>query len=149
MNTTWILVADSSRAKLFVAETHTSSLEEIEDFDHPEGRQHEQLLTSDLPGRNAGAASSHHALDDETSPKQQEAIGFAKLITKRLNNARKDHLYGQLIVVAAPAFLGLLRENMNADTEKLIALELDKNLTKESIESIRQHLPKVLPSIFT
>jgi len=147
MNATWILVADSSRAKIFIAETSTSPLEEIEALDHPEGRQHEQLLTSDLPGRNAGSASSRHALDDETPPKQQEAIGFAKKITKRLDEARKDHLYGRLIIVAAPAFLGLLRENINADIKKIVTWELDKNLTNESKDTIREHLPKVLPSI--
>ena len=52
----WILVADSAYARLFYAETAKSTLIEIKSMIHPEARQHEQKLTSDLPGRQAGGS---------------------------------------------------------------------------------------------
>ena len=47
----WVLVADSSRGRIFSAETPTSALKEIESISHPEGRLHDQLMVSDLPGK--------------------------------------------------------------------------------------------------
>ena len=146
MKKSWILVADSSRARIFAAESATSSLTEMKDLMHPEARLHEQKLTSDLPGRQAGkSAGSHHAVSGETDPKKYEALNFAREISQHLEDARKKQEYEHLIVIAAPAFLGLLRENLTADTSKYITLELDKNMVKHSADEIRNHLPKVLP----
>ena len=148
MDNIWILVADSSQARIFNAETRSSQLNEMQTFSHPEGRQHEQNLSSDLPGRQADKSSpSHHGLSDRTDLKKHEAIGFSKQIALHLDESRKNQDYNQLIIVAAPSFLGLLREQLSSATSKLITLELDKNLGKESAESIRQHLPEFLPNV--
>jgi len=40
---------------------------------------------------------------------KQEALRFAIEIGKRLANARKDGRFDQLVLVAAPRFLGLMR----------------------------------------
>lgn len=146
MKRSWILVADSSRARVFAADTATSPLTEMKDLMHPEARFHEQKLTSDLPGSQAGnAAGSHHAVGGETDPKHTEAINFSREISQYLEDARNKQAYEHLIVIAAPSFLGLLRENLTSDTAKHITLELDKNLVKHSADEIRGHLPKVLP----
>ena len=57
MKPTWILVADSSRARIFSAETPSSALIEINTLAHPQGRLHEQNLSSDLPGHEASPIS--------------------------------------------------------------------------------------------
>lgn len=148
MKKTWILVADSSRARIFVTNTHNEPLVEIEALVHPQGRQHEQNLTSDLPGKQASKFnSSHHAIGKENDPKHQEAIDFAKTITRHLDEARARGEYSQLIVVAAPSFLGLLRENMAPQVAKLVTHALDKNLTRQKPDAIRHQLPEFLPSL--
>ena len=38
---------------------------------------------------------------------------FAKWVPRRLDQGRTHNEYQQLILVAAPAFLGALRENLN------------------------------------
>lgn len=146
MEKTWILVADSSRARIFTAKTPTSPLNEIQTLTHPEGRLHARDLTTDLPGREAGNPDhSHHGLSIRTDPKKQEAIIFARHISQQLDEARKNHSFDQLIIIAEPAFLGLLREHMSSTTAKLITLELNKNLSKQNPDIIRQHLPDILP----
>ena len=77
---------------------------------------------------------------------KQEAVEFAKMLSDHLEKSRIKKIYNQLIVVAAPAFLGLLRENLTADTANQVILELDKNLTQQSADEIRQHLPAKLTS---
>ncbi len=146
MEISWIVVANNSCARIFTAETPTSPLTEIEILTHPQGRQHAQNLSSDLPGRQADKSSpSHHGLSDRTELKKQEAIHFAKQITQHLDAARKRQAYKQLIIIADPDFLGLLREQMPAATAKLITLEVDNNLSKEKADKIRQYLPPILP----
>lgn len=148
MKPTWILVADSSRARIFTATTRTGPLQELEDVAHPEGREHEQNMTSDLPGRDSSrVGGERHSFQDETEPKEQETIDFAKHIAHHLDEARKAGKYEQLIIVAAPKFLGTLRAQLPEPTSKLIALEIDKNLTQHDPADIRKHLPELLPNL--
>ena len=148
MKKTWILVAESSRARIFSADSASSPLVEIETLAHPEGREHEQDMTSDLPGRDSNkTGAGRHAFGDETEPKQQEAIDFAKRIASELELARTEGQLKQLIIVAAPAFLGTLRNQLNEQVKKIVTFELDKNLSQHSPEDIRQHLPEHLPGL--
>ena len=149
MENTWVLVADSSRARFFVAGSATSPLTEFDTFTHSESRQHEQKMTSDLAGSQAGSDGRHHSVNSETDPKKYEAVEFARTISHFLEESRNKHIYTQLIIIAAPSFLGLLREHMTSETAKLVSLELDKNLTQHSAEDIRQHLPTKLTSMIT
>ncbi len=150
MPKTWVLVADSSRARIFFADTPSSPLVEVKTLTHPASRQHEQNITSDLPGRQNGRGlngSNRHAMDAETEPKRQEAITFAKQITQYLNQAYNKNKFRQLIIVAAPSFLGLLRDRLNNTTQRSLTLQLDKNLTRKKPEEIRKHLPTYLPKL--
>ncbi|MGX9463353.1 host attachment protein [Shewanella sp. A14] len=146
----WILVADSAHARLFNAETAKSTLIEIKNMIHPEARQHEQKLTSDLPGRQAGGATnSHHSVGGKTEPKKYEAVEFAREICQYLEAAHNEHKFSDLIVVAAPHFLGNLRKEMSNNIAKIVTLEIDKDIVKQDIDSIRRQLPNILPSLTT
>jgi len=150
MPKTWILVADSSRARLFLADTASSPLVELETFTHPASRQHEKEITTDLPGKQNGKGingSFAHAMTQETDPKHQEAINFAREVTQHLNKSHSKNKFRQLIIVAAPSFLGLLRDNLNHNTRRSLTLQLDKNLTQYKPEDIRKYLPQYLPNL--
>jgi len=141
-----IVVADSSRARIFTTDSPSSPLNEIETMAHPEGRIHEQDMVSDLPGKDSGqgGGAGGHAYQDETEPKQQEVIDFAKRIADYLDDTRKTNKLGRLLIVAAPAFLGELRKQMSEQTNEFVVFESAKNLTQHSVEDIRNHLPKFL-----
>ena len=136
-----IVVADSSRARIFTRDTIKLPLTEIEMLTHPESRMHEKDLVSDLPGKAAGkGGSGDHAFQDKVSPKEQEVTGFAKRVVDYIDNARKANKLNHLYIIAAPAFLGELRAQMNSETLEKIALEVDKNLTQHSVDDIYKHL---------
>ncbi len=148
MKKTWILVADSARARILLAETAKGSLRELEDFSHPEGRLHETEMTTDLPGRSFDrAGQGRHAMEQPTPPDEQEQVRFAKRLAKRLEQGRENEAYRQLILVAAPAFLGQLRKHLSPEVAKLVSYELDKDLARMSAAEIREHLPEYLPSL--
>ena len=145
MPSTWILVAESSRARIFSVASSSGPLVEIETLAHPEGREHEQDMTSDLPGHDSDkTGAGRHAFADETEPKEQEVINFAKRIAHHLDAARTSGNLTRLIVIAAPAFLGTLRGELNPQTSKLIIHEVDKNLSQHSADDIRHHLPEFI-----
>lgn len=143
--TTWVIVADASRARLFSAEKSFSPLVEEQDFTHLEARLTEQDIQSDRMGRVFDSVGDgRHALGKEDSPKKHEATRFAKILCEHLNLARAQGQFEKLYVIAAPAFLGALRNCMDAVTQKSIAGELNKNLTTHDPEDIRKQLPQFL-----
>ncbi len=148
MNSTWLIVADNSRARFFSMESRTGPIEETKSIIHAEARLHEQNMTSDLPGRGSGkGGEGQHAYQNKVSPKEQENINFAREINAELDKARKENKFKQFVLVAAPGFLGKLRDQMNTQTHKLICFELAKNLTHLDAVEIRKHLPDRLPGL--
>ncbi len=148
MKLTWLVVADNSKARIFSVDSRMGPIEEIESITHEEARLHEQDMTSDLPGRSNGkGGAGGHAYQDEVSPKQQENINFARKIAVALDAARKGGRFKQVMLVAAPAFLGNLRNQLTAQTQKLTCFELAKNMSNLSAKEIRAHLPERLPSL--
>lgn len=145
MAKTWVLAADSSRARVYAAEKPNSPLSEVKSFEHPEGRMHEQDLTSDLPGRAFDSGGlGRHAMGQSVAPKQQEALHFAKSLVEYLESSNQKGDFVQLYVVAPPAFLGLLREHYSSTLSATVKQEVSKNLSMLAAQEIRTHLPEYL-----
>lgn len=144
MTSTWVLVANHSRARFFSVET-SSALQELEDMCHSEARLHDRELTEDLPGKikNAGGVGGH-AFEQPTDPKQHEADVFAHRIVRFLEDACKANRFDRLLLIAEPSMLGLLRKAMPDTIARHVAFELDKNITTFDIPGIMGHLPKAL-----
>jgi len=147
MKLTWILVADSTRARIFTADTPSSPLEEIEDFSHTEGRLHDREITSDLPGKIKSAGAGGHTFEQPTDPKKHEADVFAHRVAQYLEDAHNANRFDQLLIITGPAFLGLLRNQLPEQVKKQVHFELDKEITLLSAADIRQHLPQYLPNL--
>jgi len=144
MNKTMIVVADSTRARIFTWNSDDHSvLQELEDMSHPEGRLHERDMTSDLPGKESGAAGTGgHAYDNKDHPKKHQQIEFAKRVSTYLDDARKANKLSKLLLIVAPAFLGELRAQFSNELSKLIVFELSKNMAAHDAADIRKHIPK-------
>ncbi len=140
MSATWILVADSSRARLFSVNKALEPLNEIDSFSHPECRAKTQDLISDRQGRGADRGN----MDHEVEPKRQEAMSFAKQLSDHLRNGRTAGLFKKLYIAAAPGFLGLLRTKLDNPTAQLVVEEVNKDLTLLDPGEIRRHLPERL-----
>lgn len=144
----WILVANNTHARIFSAQTASSPLIEIESFVHTESRLHYREMTSDLPGKiRSEGGNGGHAFEQKTDPKDHEASNFAHFLAYFLENARVQNKFEQLLIMAEPSFLGLLRLQLPEPLKKLVAFELVKNITEHSAADIRAHLPKYLPCL--
>jgi protein required for attachment to host cells len=137
----WIVVAESSRARIFTMEGALAPLRELEDLSHPEARLPGRELKSDRSARVfRGRGQENHPGEPNVEPKQQEAIQFARQISERLEQARTKGELEELVLIAPPAFLGLLRQNLSAATEKHLAKSIDKNLVQMSEREIRAYV---------
>lgn len=144
MSTLWVVVAGASEAKIYASTGTDKQLEEVVSFEHADSRKHARDITSDLPGRTVGSDGSHHAMEAETDIKQAEAVEFSRQIDNYLQAALNTQRFGKLVVIAAPTFLGHLRENMDAHVAKLVVYELGKNLVHCKAPEIAAHLSKHL-----
>ncbi|HFD78907.1 MAG TPA: host attachment protein [Gammaproteobacteria bacterium] len=141
MTRTWILVAESSRAKIYATENRTAIPEEVEDIVHPEGRLHEGDLVTDKPGNDPGSVGQGpHVLDDKVSATRQEHIEFAKELAERLEAGRTSGRFDRLAIAAPPAFLGLLREKLSREVKEKVFREIDKNLVRLPPEELRNYV---------
>lgn len=137
MSKTWVIVAESSRAKIFELEKRNSPLKEIHGLAHTQSRLHQQELTSDLPGRTPG----QHKLMQQTTAKENASNEFARNICHHLDDARNKGLFNKLIIMSSPNFLGRLRKQLGSAMNKYVISEIDKNLVRHSTADIQAHLP--------
>lgn len=134
--TTYIVVADAARARIFTRDALT--LAEQESLVHAEGRLHEGDLVTDGRGdvHESMSTTSRSAGEERTATKHENEL-FAKEVAQRLYSARVGNSMEKLIMVAPPKFLGLLRDKLDGPTQKLVIHSLSKDLSKAPLVDIQ------------
>ena len=99
MKQKWIVVAESSRARIFAVDSKHQPLIEIDDLVNPASRVMNHDLVSDRPGRNARGASQH-VMVPHSDPQKNEAQRFAQSVSERLEAGRVSGDFNDLVIVA-------------------------------------------------
>lgn len=144
-----VVVADRAQVLFYDAERPESKLRLAGQMTDPEARLRDRDYKSDRPGRvfdhapggKRRGAVAHHSTGGERTPSKHEAGVFARRIVDELERAQRQNHFDRLVFMAAPEFLGDLREVMPKSLSQAIALEIDKNLVHEDELAIREHLP--------
>lgn len=141
MEATWILVADSARARLFTIDRPRGPLTETAGYANPQDRLRDQDLETDAPGRGAGNGGSRFAVGHEAGAKAHYAEQFARELAEVLAKSRAAGDFVRLYVMAAPNFLGSLRRFLDRATSGCIVQSFPKDVVRERSDAIRAHLP--------
>ena len=141
MATTWIVAADSSRARVLQVADPDGKLVEVEDLLNPEGRLNDRELTSDAHPRFRGTDGPGSDRQEMAAVEHHVEL-FAKRIGNYLEKARTDHRFESLVVVAPPKFLGALRKELGREVEKLVAREVPKDLSGLSARELEGYFAK-------
>lgn len=145
MEMIWVLVADKSKAKLYKMKGRVGELTLDHEWSHPASRQHEQELTSDLPGRAFDSVGDgRHAMSQEVDPKDHEAEVFAQELITEMEKGATSGRFSRFYLIASPQFLGLLRKKMGSSLKELVVDEVAKNLTAMDASEIREYLSGAL-----
>jgi len=136
---TWVLVADGAKARLFAMEKDRS-LTEIVDFLNPEGRRERKPLPNRPPRAHDRFRTSQHAFEPRTTAQEKADDTFARELDAALERGRVDHRYGDLILVAPPHFLGALKAALGEHVRSSVVAELPKDLTQADTAEILDHI---------
>lgn len=148
MNTnTWVLIADSSRARLYSVPQHGKPWMLINEYAHDASRVTTGGLTTDQPGRAHGGGigkDARSAMESKSSPKEVEIAQFAHELIEVLHDGHGQQAYERIVLVAPPHFLGLLRKGLNHTVSKLIAASVDKSFLHLADSEMHAHLDALL-----
>lgn len=143
--TTWILVADQARARLFESQIADGALAELADYAHPEALEKPSEVGYQAPPRvHESASSTRHAITPHTAPRDKVALEFAHGLSEVLDRGRVENHYDRLILVAPPRFLGQLKGVLDEQVRKLVVRTVGRNITRASIQDISAELDDVL-----
>ncbi len=141
MEATWILVADSARARLFTIDRPRGPLAETAAYVNPQDRLRERDLGTDAPGRGSGSNGGRFAVGHEDGHKAHYAEQFARELAQMLEKGRQAGEYVRLYLMAAPNFLGAIRRFLGPHTSGCIIDSYPKDVVRERADVIRGHLP--------
>jgi protein required for attachment to host cells len=137
-----IVVADQAEAIFYDAPSLEARPTEVGRISDPIAHQHDRELASDRPGRSyESVGGARHAIERENDPRWQEAVRFARRISCRLDDALRKGEFDELIVVAGPPFLGLIRSELSRPARERVVHEIRKDLVHGPVEALRRHLP--------
>ena len=142
MQTTWILVGDSSRARIIEQHGVNGALQEIEDFINPAGRTTGNEFAADHQGQfhGKGERFQQHAAEPAVAAHEHATELFAKSLTEYLEHANGEHRFHHLRLVAAPKFLGLIRASLGKELERAVSESLDREIASWSLAEIETYL---------
>jgi protein required for attachment to host cells len=138
---TWILVANSSRARLFERGARGGALKLLREFRHPESRERPEDLVSDQPGHvNIGFGRNPSVYEPPTSPKRNTQQRFALELARELERGAAQGRYEALIVSASSPFLGMLKKRLASQAKARLRRTLDKDYTTASARQLAGYL---------
>jgi len=159
---TWVVVADEARARFLAvrdnrgayrgSEAFPSSqpapkgeLEEVASLTNPAARLSDADLETDRPGATADRkGDAMHAYEPPNSVRDVEAKRFARDVAGELEQARQAGRMDRFYLLAAPDFLGLLRDAMGKTLQAALVADQPKDLSGRSTADIRAALPERL-----
>lgn len=96
---------------------------------------------SERPGRVSKAFSSgQRSAVEAVDWHHIEEHRFAGMVAAALEKVVRERKVPALVVVAPPRTLGELREAFHADIRSCIIAEINKDLTRHSVDDIEKHL---------
>jgi len=141
MNRIWIVVANQAEAQIYSAAKLKGKLALLDTLTHTEGRAHARDLVSDAPGRvHDRSGPGRHSMEPATNVREEERGRFARQLAGRLEAAHQRGDFDQLVLMAAPAFLGAMRKTLTGELAKAVIREVSRDLIGQDEEHIRAQL---------
>lgn len=138
----WIVVADEAVATVYERKSRRGPLTELIQLDNEAGRKKIGELISDRGGRSfdSHGQGRHTMAKERSGPKRTASAAFAKEIAQRIHAAVYDGSCDEVALIAAPRFLGVLRNALAKAGNIEPAVTIDKEMAGRDAESIQKLL---------
>ena len=148
MDATWVVTANASRARFFSQANSSAGLEEVEDMINSGARLRTMESETDKIGptaatksiHNTGGATPNKAYQPHQTPVEHQTELFARNVAAFLLKNQQQGRFRQLCIVASPQFLGVLRQQLDANVTSAVSLEINKDYTQASPAELREHI---------
>ena len=139
MTTTRVIVANDAGARAFEHRGPGKPLIQLSEVAFEDGRRHAGELEEGGRGFGRGG-QSRHGYEPHQDSRQHAVAHFARVLAQDL--ARDFHLgaFQQLVLVAPPRFLGLLRDALDGKLTRALIGTVAKDLPRCSARDLSAHL---------
>lgn len=136
----WILVCDGGKALFFenVGDREYPDLRMREVFEHENPSTAEQ--GADKPGRSHSSVGPGRSAVGQTDWHDQAEAKFLKDLARKIHLAVHGGETKELVIVAPPRALGMIREHYTPAIKQALQKEIDKDLVKIPADQIEKHL---------
>jgi protein required for attachment to host cells len=109
---------------------------------HPASQLHDRDIASGRQGRtmDRSRGGARQAMEPATHPKDQAAEVFAREVVALLESGHNSGTFDELVLIAAPHFLGLLRQGLSDQARRLVVKEIANDLVRHSVKEITDHV---------
>ncbi len=137
----WVVVADASAACFYVRHGRRGELNQVRRLDNEAGRAKVADLLSDSAGRSFDShGEGRHAMGSPTDPKDTGMTRFAEQVVESLVTEIKAGHVRRYALVAAPAFLGHLRQALSRHRVPEPEQSIAKDLVGHNVDDIAASL---------
>lgn len=138
--TDWIVVADEATAIIYSQGDKRGPLTELMTLDNEAAKKKGNDILADKGGRSFDSfGQGRHTMSREKSdPKKVAAMAFAKDIATRIYKAKHNGTCREYAVIAAPRFLGLLRDALARAGAADPFLSIDKEVVAKDAAFIER-----------
>ena len=138
----WVVVADESSATIYTRDTRRAPLVAHLTFENPVARRKTGELLSDRGGRSfdSHGQGRHTMAKEKSDPKKHAAQVFAKEIASRIGKAANQGKCRGIALVAAPRFLGVLRDAIDTVVHMEPYAAVDKEMVGQDTAVIEKLL---------
>jgi len=143
MKTNWILVANQAEAQIYSSEQIPKHLVLVDTLVNETGRTLPRDMVTDAPGRAFDRfGGARHAIEPHMGAKQEPRRRFVKEMVGRLEKAHLKGDFDQLVLVAAPAVLGVIRKTLPLDLANTVVMQIPKDVIGQGVDKIQLQLDR-------
>ena len=148
MEKTWILIANSERARCFERHASDLSLTELADFMHPHRNMVSEVFADDPTGAaGKGHGRTGHAgtqFEPHTEAHAKERGIFARQLADYLNEGVAGQRCNALVLIASSAMLGELRPGLSKAADKALRRCVASDLTRYQGPELKERIDHAL-----
>ena len=148
MNKTWILVANSHRARCFERHAVDHALTELADFVYPKYQPSNDPSAGDLTGlAGKGHGRTGHAgtqFEPKTEDQAKERLRFARNLANYINEGVTGQRCSEIVLIASSPMLGEIKPLLSSTAGKALRTCVASDLTRYTGPELKQRIDHAL-----